>query len=112
MGLFAAIRFFSQVLFGALPAALLSGALLLRRRRRLDRACVLAALVLLAVAVDAFLVEPHWLAISHVEVASPKVKRRIRIAVVADLQMESLGPHERQALLRAKAQRPDLILFA
>jgi predicted MPP superfamily phosphohydrolase len=112
MGLFAALRLLSEVVFLVLPAALLAGALWLRRRRRLSRGFALAALLLLAVGVDAFFVEPSWLAISRVEVMSPKVKRRIRVAVVADLQMESLGSHERQALQRVQAERPDLILFA
>jgi len=35
VGPFAALRLLSQMVFGALPAALLAGALLFRRRRRL-----------------------------------------------------------------------------
>lgn len=113
MGLFAALLLLSYVVFGAMPVLLLAGAALLwRRRRRLAVVFLLAAFLLIAIAVDAFVVEPHWLAVSHVEVASAKVKRRIRIAVVADLQMETLGQHERAALRRLQAEQPDLILFA
>lgn len=112
MGLFAALRLLCQLVFGALPVALLASAILLRRRRRLAQGCVVVSVALLLVALDAFLLEPRWLEVSHVELTSPKVKRRIRIAVVADLQMESLGEHERQSLLRVQAERPDLILFA
>lgn len=75
-------------------------------------AAALAALVLLLAAADAFLVEPHWLEVTHRRIASPKIHRAVRIVVLADLQCSQLGPYERAALRRALAEKPDILLLA
>ena len=49
---------------------------------------LLAAVALLLVAADAFLIEPHWLEVSHWRIASPKIHHPMRIVVVADLQTD------------------------
>jgi predicted MPP superfamily phosphohydrolase len=70
------------------------------------------ALVLVVVAVDAFLIEPTWLEVSHVELTSPKLDRPVRIVVLADLQTDQLGDYERRVLKRVLEEKPDLILLA
>ena len=70
------------------------------------------ALVLVVVAVDAFLIEPTWLEVSHVELTSPKLDRPVRIVVLADLQTDRLGDYERMVLKRVLEEKPDLILLA
>jgi uncharacterized protein len=70
------------------------------------------ALVLVAVGIDAFVVEPHWLEVTHVELASAKLARPVRVVVVADLQCDTLGDYEKRALRTALDEKPDVILLA
>jgi hypothetical protein len=72
----------------------------------------LAAAAVEAVAVDAFLIEPTWLEVSHVRLTSRKLKAPLSIAVVADLQTDVIGPYERDVLRRVLDARPDVILLA
>ena len=72
----------------------------------------LTALAIALVALDAFLIEPQWLVVTHYSLRSAKLTHPLRIAVIADIQMDAFGPHEREALVKAAAERPDLVLFA
>jgi uncharacterized protein len=94
--------------------ALLIATAVLWRRDRLWMACgaVLAAIVTLLAGADAFLIEPHWLEVSHYQIASRKIRRPLRIVVVADLQTDNFGQYERDVLRQALAEKPDLILLA
>jgi predicted MPP superfamily phosphohydrolase len=89
-----------------------TGVLFRRVRPRVAIALVAAAAILVLVAVDAFLIEPHWLAVSHVELFSPKIERPVRIVVLADLQTDEFGPYERDILRRVVEEQPDMILLA
>ena len=94
--------------------ALLSVTAVVCRRRRplLAGGAALAALATILIAADAFLVEPHWLEVSHWRIASPKIHQPVRIVVVADLQTDGLGVYERDVLLQALKEKPDIILLA
>lgn len=70
------------------------------------------AVALMAVGVDAFLIEPHALEVTHRRLVTDKVERPLRIAVLADIQTDAPGAYERRVLARVKAEHPDLILFA
>jgi uncharacterized protein len=83
-----------------------------RSRPRLAIAAVLGIVALLAIAADAFLIEPYWLEIVRYRIASPKIHHPLRIVVVADLQTDHLGPYERAALHQVLEEKPDLILLA
>jgi len=94
-------------------ALLVATAVLWRRSRPiLAGVAVTCATAMLLVAADAFLIEPHWLEISHWQIASPKIHHPLRIVVVADLQTDDFGPFERDVLLQALAEKPDLLLLA
>jgi predicted MPP superfamily phosphohydrolase len=110
---FAVMRAASHVVFLELPIALGADALAARRSgsRRLWL-CVAGIVVIAAVGVDAFLVEPRALEVRYHTLTSARVSERIRIAVVADLQLDHFGDHEREALDRVAAERPDVVLFA
>lgn len=69
--------------------------------------CVLIA----AIGVDAFLIEPKSLQIDHYKIESAKIKRPTRIAVLTDLQTDHVGDYEKQALERMLAKKPDIILM-
>jgi predicted MPP superfamily phosphohydrolase len=71
-----------------------------------------AALLILVVAVDAFLVEPTWLEVSRHRIRSEKIDRPIRIVVLADLQTDRIGGYERAVFRRALQEKPDLLLLA
>ena len=72
----------------------------------------LAAVGLALTGIDAFLVEPYWLEVSRVRIESAEVRRPVRLALVADIQTDRVGDHERRAFRRLRAERPDVVLFA
>ena len=85
--LFPVFRGMGWVLFVHGPLDLAAAALLARRVSRTD-ALLLAAFALgaMVVGLDGYLVEPHWLDLERFEVRAPGLDRRLRIAVLADLQ--------------------------
>ena len=110
---FGFFRLWAYEVFLHCVVLLLATAVLWRRSRPwLAGGVLMAAVALLAVAADAFLIEPHWLEVSHWRFASPKIHHPIRIVVVADLQTDRLGPYERSVLRQTLAEKPDLILLA
>lgn len=89
-----------------------SAVLLWSRRRAAAIGSAVLALLLAAVAIDAFLIEPTWLEVSHLRIDSPKVTRAVRIVVLADLQTDQFGQYEREVFRRVLREKPDLILLA
>jgi predicted MPP superfamily phosphohydrolase len=110
---FRTMRLVSYGVFLHAPLWLVIAAWFLWRERR-PLAIVSAGLglTLMAIAIDAFLIEPHWLAVTRYRIASAKIARPVRIVVIADLQTDAIGPYERDALRRALEGKPDLVLFA
>ncbi|MEO1338450.1 MAG: metallophosphoesterase, partial [Myxococcota bacterium] len=109
---FAMMNMWAHGLFGHLPILLVGQAWLLRRRKRFFSALfVVLALVNMAVAVDMFWLEPYDLQVRQVTVTSPKLSRRYRVAVLADLQTDRPGDYERSALLRAMSLEPDFMVM-
>jgi len=108
-------QFFRHVavfLFVLLPLYLAgSAALLFRRDRRLAAAVAVGALGLVAVGVDAFLVEPERLEVTRHRMTTSKLRTPLRIAVLSDLQTDAPGEYERRAIRLALAERPDVILL-
>jgi predicted MPP superfamily phosphohydrolase len=99
-------------LFLHLPIFLVAFAILrLRAHKPVALTVTVGALFILAVGADAFLIEPHWLDVTHVTVTSDKLDQTLRIAVLADIQTDTPGGYEANVFARVKAERPDLILF-
>lgn len=69
------------------------------------------ALLIAIVTIDAFLLEPHDLQVRRETIASSKVDRPLRIAVVTDIQTDDVGSYELRALQSVMDEKPDLILF-
>ena len=112
-GAFGHIRLAACGVFIHVPVLLAGSAALLWRTHR--RWAVLAALsgaAVVGIACDAFWIEPHWLEVTHLELASAKIKRPVRIVIVADLQTEEIGDYERAVLDRVRQEQPDLVLLA
>jgi len=113
VSVFAVIHLAAYGVFLHGPILLVGSALLLRRPRpKTALASALVAVCLILVAVDAFLIEPTWLEVSHVRLASPKLKRQVRIVLLADLQTDHFGPYQRRVFQQALQENPDLILLA
>jgi predicted MPP superfamily phosphohydrolase len=86
--------------------------ILMRTRRKEALAWLAFAALLAAVGFDAFYVEPHWLQVTHMTLRSPKITRPMRVALIADVQTDSVGQYERDLFARVMQEKPDLILFA
>ena len=68
-------------------------------------------LVILLVGIDSFLIEPHWLRVTRLEISSPKVEEPLKLAVLADIQTDAPGEYEREVLKIVQEENPDLILL-
>jgi predicted MPP superfamily phosphohydrolase len=111
--LFACVGLLASGVFVVLPAYGIACALWLRASApKLAGTCAAGALALLAVGAWASRVEPRRLEIVRHRVASAELAESMDVAVIADLQTDRVGPHERAALEAAMAARPDLILLA
>lgn len=110
---FAVLRLACHVLFCVLAPLLMAGGLMRLRERRLWGVTLLAlGLGMDAVYVWAREIEPYLLQIRRHEVSSPAYTGRpLKIAVLADLQTESVGPYEEMVFDRVEAERPDLLLL-
>ncbi len=109
---FGVLRLWTYGLFLHGVALLVATAVLWRRRPVWAGVMVAGAMALLLIAVDALLIEPYWLEVSHWRIASLKIHHPLRIVVVADLQTDSIGAFERAVLCQALEEKPDLILLA
>ena len=69
------------------------------------------ALFLIIVGVDAFLIEPSWLEVTRYRIEDAKIPRKVKIAVISDLQTDSVGAFEESVLKRTMAEKPDMIVF-
>lgn len=110
---FGCLRLFAYGLFVYVPLVAAAASFAMWRPAR-KSACALAAvaLLLVGVAVDAFVVEPHWLEVTRCTITSAKLHRRLKMIIVADLQTDQVGNYERQVLERVMAEKPDLVVMA
>lgn len=69
------------------------------------------AILLVLVALDAFVIEPKWLEVSHYTVESEKITKPIKIAVISDLQTDEIGNYEKGVFQQVMDAKPDLILL-
>jgi uncharacterized protein len=111
-GMFETLGLLAWGVFGIAPILFAGIALVHRDRRSVFVGGWAAALAIVAIALHAFVVEPRWLEITHVEHRSSAIDREITIALVADLQTDAPGAHERRVLERVAAAKPDLVLWA
>lgn len=109
--LFGTMRFWGYLFFIYLPLFLFFGRRLLPRGSTGRTAAVAAAILLVAGGAYAYGWEPRWLEQETLTIRSAKIDHPIRIAVVADLQTDQIGQHERRALETVVAAEPDLILL-
>ncbi len=112
LDLFHAMRLLAYGCFVHVPLTLAGLALAFSRRRpRSAVACACATLLLAAIGVHAFWLEPTWLEVSRLQIRSDKLTRPMKIAVVSDLQTDRVGEFERDVIARIMTEKPDLILL-
>ena len=85
--------------------------LLWRREPLVARTCCLGAIMVAALGIYAFRIEPYWLEISRVQLKNDKLEQPVKIVVVADLQSDVFGEYERKSLRLANDAKGDIILF-
>lgn len=110
-----AFDFIRLLSIGAFPVGFLLfamfTALALPKLKVLASYFVFMCLLIAAIGIDAFLIEPHSLQMDHVQIQSAKIKRPIRLAVVTDLQTDRVSDYEKSALEKMLAEKPDIIVF-
>jgi uncharacterized protein len=99
------------------PLAALLALVVLGRRPggRLVRLGAVATCLLAPVGAYASLIEPERLVVERAELDLPADRAGsapLRVGVLADLQFERLGDHEREAVEALMRERPDVILLA
>lgn len=74
----------------------------------------LASLLLIPVGVYGFWIEPYRLVLETADVPLAPLREGrepVRVAVLADIQTDHVGDHERRAIARIMQEKPDLILL-
>lgn len=113
LGGFARLRLLAWGIFAAFPLGALGIAWIARRRGKLvPIALVAAACVVLGVYGYAFHLEPKRLEVTHHTIVTDRVDEPLRIALVADLQTDDIGEHERRAMRAVRESMPDVVLLA
>ena len=105
------MRLCSWIVFVYLPLLLLITSYCARRTRFVSTAALATALLLVAIAIDAFFVEPHALETTMFSFTSSRVEKPLRIAVLADVQTDRVGAYEKSVFDQVVRLEPDLILF-
>jgi len=110
---FGKLQLLTWTVFLHVPLFLGGTAVLMWRRARIVAWGSLALIGVLAlITLDAFLIEPRWLEVSHLTLTTAKVEQPLRIVVLADIQTDHPGDYEERALRLAMAEQPDLVLLA
>ncbi len=107
------MRFVAYLFFAYLPATAAIGALSLFRSREWVRAfsAILVATGLWGIAYQAFCIEPNQLSVRRLKIASPKIRSKIRVAFMSDIQSDEFGENERRVWSSLLAEKPDLVLL-
>ncbi len=107
------MRDMAWLVFGYLPAMLVVAALFLARSREWARVVTAALMAgfLWAVAWQGFIVEPGQLTVRRLQISTPKIRSKIRIAFMSDIQSDTFDDNERRVWRSLLAEKPDLILL-
>src|SRR5215831_17610324 len=74
--------------------------------RRIVALCV--SLLAAAAGIDAFLIEPDWIEVTHHQVVAP-IMSPLKIAHLTDIHTKGLGRREKRMLALLEKEQPDLI---
>lgn len=93
------------------PATAIALAVRSTPQRAMQVAFASLGVISIGLSAYAFVWEPQNLEVTHHRVYSDRIEAPVRIAVIADLQTDAPGDHERAALQAALEAKPDLIVF-
>ncbi len=100
-------------IFAYFPVILIGNiALLWRKNKKYSNFLIVIFVLMMVIAVDAFLVEPRSLEVSRITLSSDKLTEPVRVALLADIQTDLPGSYEEHVLDLVKTENPDLILMA
>jgi hypothetical protein len=80
--------------------------------KHIAAAHLVLATIIMAIGVEAFVIEPHWLDVTRMSIHSPKISDPVRVVIVADIQADRTGAYEERVIATALKQDPDVLLFA
>ena len=89
-----------------------SGVILINISRSFVFILLALVLTIFTIGVDAFLIEPQRIEVTHSTIYSSKLDQPIKVAVLADIQTNNPGPYETRVLGLTAAENPDLVLLA
>ncbi len=69
------------------------------------------SVVLVAVAIDAFLIEPYTITVRYETLKSPKITKPVKLVVLADIQTDVIGDYEKNVLQKAMFEKPDMVIL-
>lgn len=115
LGGFAMLRGITHAIFCVvLPAMAVRGWRIRRENPKLALLWLLLFVAGEATYVFAREIEPRRLEVTHAEVVSPRLAaldKPLVVACIADLQTDSIGPHEVRTFDEVVAAKPDIVLF-
>ena len=85
--------------------------LLLRGRWRLAFIPITFSILAFVTGFYALVYEPYALQLEHYVIYTPKLKKPLRVAFLADIQTDRLGPYEHDTLRMLMEQQPHLIIL-
>ena len=88
-----------------------SGVILFHKSRLFVFILLVLVMIIFAVGVNAFLVEPQRIEVTHSIIYSSKLDQPIKVAVLADIQTNNTGQYEAGVLGLTAAENPDLVLL-
>jgi len=110
---FGRIQLMTWGLFVHFPVYLIGSIMLLRRHNKFySNVLIVIFALILVVALDAFVVEPHSLELTRIRLTSEKITEPVTVALLADIQTDLPGSFEERVLDLVKSEDPDLILLA
>lgn len=109
---FTHFRLLDRFVFWLLPFALV----VIGKKRLADGwhrrlVTVIAPILLVSLGIWCHWLEPRWLEVREVTLHSHRIRQPVTVAVLADLQTDRIGAHERRAIRALMAPEPDLILL-
>lgn len=69
------------------------------------------AIGIVAIGIDAFVIEPYSLEVNIHSLTSKKISKPVRIAVISDFQTDKVSDYDRQAIATLMKQKADIILW-
>lgn len=78
--------------------------------KRFARLLFALMLLILLIGIDAFWIEPYRLEITNYSFQVPHLKKKLKIAILADLQTDQFTPYEQNVFAQILHEKPDILV--